>query len=132
MTTQQVAEAYHALASQKKWQEIIDKFYHDDIICIEPPNSKSPPLTKGKEAVRKKAAHFESMIEQYHGGYSTPPIVAGNMFTVGMGMDITLKGAGRSRFDEFGIFTVVNGKIVREEFIMQWTEGGHEYENDAP
>lgn len=120
MTTQQVADKYHELARQNRWKEIVDTLYHDDIICVEPPNSKAPALTQGKEAIIKKAKVFESMIETTHHAYSTVPIVAGNLFAVGLGQDITIKGEGRARFDEFGIFTVENGKIIREEFIMQW------------
>ena len=123
MTTQQVADKYHELAQQNKWKEITETLYHDDIICIEPPNSKSPPETKGKEAVRQKGKHFESIIETTHSAYSTIPIVAGNLFAVGLGQDVTIKGAGRNKFDEFGIFTIENGKIVKEEFIMQWNDG---------
>lgn len=129
MTTQQVADKYHELAQQNKWTEIMKTLYHDDIVCIEPPNSKSPPYTKGQDDVMKKAEHFESITETVHNAYSTNPIVAGNLFAVGLGQDLTIKGVGRTKFDEFGIFTVENGKIVREEFSMHWAdEGGHEYQ----
>lgn len=128
MTTEQVAQHYYELAQQQKWSEIIDTYYHDDIECIEPPNSKSQPYTKGIEHVKAKAMHFTSMIEKIHAGYTTQPIIAGNMFSVGIGMDFDMKGAGRMKFDEFGVFTVREGKIVREEFIMNWSDsGGHEY-----
>jgi hypothetical protein len=128
MTTEQVAERYYELAQQNKWNQIQDELYADNIVCLEPPNSKSPPRTEGKEAVVRKAQHFQNLIETVHSGYSTRPNVAGNLFSVGMGMDITMKGLGRSKFDEIGVFTVENGKIVQEEFVMQWSYGGgHDY-----
>ena len=128
MTTQQVAQHYYELAQQQKWNDIIDTYYHDEIECIEPPNSKSPPYTKGKANVKAKAMHFEQMIEKVHHAYTTPPIIADNMFSVGMGMDFDMKGAVRMKFDEICVFTVQDGKIIREEFIMDWNNGGgHEY-----
>lgn len=132
MTIQQIAQHYYELAQQQKWSEIIDTYYHDDIECIEPANSKSQPYTKGKANVIAKAMHFQQMIETIHNGYTTHPIIAGDMFSVGMGMDFTMKGAGRMQFDEFGVFTVKDGKIVREEFIMNWSKGGgHDYNETA-
>lgn len=132
MTTQQIAQHYYELAQQQKWSEIIDIYYHDDIECIEPSNSKSQPYTKGKANVVAKAMHFQQMIETVHHAYITQPIIAGDMFSVGIGMDFTMKEAGRMHFDEFGVFTVKDGKIVREEFIMNWSEGGgHSYNDEA-
>ncbi len=92
MTTQKVADKDYELARANKWYEIVETLYHDDIICIEPPNSKSPAITKGKENVLKKASDLESMTEVWHSGYCTTPIVAGKMFSVGLGYDLTIKG----------------------------------------
>ena len=58
------------------------------------------------------------MIEQVHGGYSGKPQVAGNHFSVSMGIDATLKGAGRSKMDEIAVYEVKDGKIVKEQFFL--------------
>jgi len=52
-----------------------------------------------------------------HGGYSNEPIVAGNHFAVLMGMDVTMKGAGRMKMDEIAVYEVKDGKIVKEQFF---------------
>ncbi len=132
MTTQEVANQYYHLATQNKWQDIVALFYHDDIVNQEPPNSKHAGETRGLTAVREKAARFQNSIQKMHSAYLTPPLVAGNLFAIGMGQDNTYKEDGRSKFDEFCIFTVRNGKIVREEFVMQWNEGrGHSYQDSV-
>jgi ketosteroid isomerase-like protein len=128
MTIEELARSYYELAKQNKWEEIIDRYYDDDIECIEPANSKSAPYTKGKQNVKAKAMHFQEIIEVFHDGYVTEPIVAGDLFSVGMGMEFTMKGSGRVRFDEIAVFRVKDGKVIREEFIMTWSQGaGHVY-----
>ena len=52
-----------------------------------------------------------------HGGYCSEPVVGGSYFSVAMGMDCTMKGAGRMKMDEIAVFGVKEGKIVSEEFF---------------
>lgn len=52
-----------------------------------------------------------------HGGWCSPPVVGGNYFSVAMGMDVTMKGAGRMNMDEICVYEVKNGKIVKEQFF---------------
>jgi hypothetical protein len=59
---------------------------------------------------------FQQMVEEMHGGYSSKPLVAGKYFTVATGMDVTMKGAGRSKMDEVALYEVKDGKIVKEQF----------------
>ena len=73
---------------------------------------------EGKEAIRKKGEMFNEMIEEMHGGYSREPQVAGNFFSVVMGMDVTMKGAGRMKMDEIAVYEVKDGKIVKEQFFF--------------
>ena len=39
-------------------------------------------------------------------------VVVGNFFSVAMGMDVTIKGAGRMPMDEIVVFEVKDGKII--------------------
>ena len=57
------------------------------------------------------------MVEEMHGGYSNEPQVAGNHFAVAMGMDVTMKGQGRTKMDEIAVYEVKDGKIVKEQFF---------------
>lgn len=58
------------------------------------------------------------MIEEMHGGWCSDPVVGGNHFSVAMGMDVTMKGAGRMNMDEICVYEVKNGKIVKEQFFF--------------
>ena len=53
-----------------------------------------------------------------HGGYSTDPVIAGNHFSVAMGMDVTMKGMGRIKMDEIAVYEVKEGKIIKEQFFF--------------
>jgi hypothetical protein len=44
--------------------------------------------------------------------------VGGTHFAVAMGMDVTMKGAGRLNMDEIAVYEVKNGKIVKEQFFF--------------
>jgi len=46
------------------------------------------------------------------------PYVHGDQFVVRFKMDVTPKGQKRMSFDEVGLYTVKNGKIVEESFFM--------------
>ena len=58
------------------------------------------------------------MAEEMHGGYSTTPVVAGFFFTLPMGTDVMMKGAGRVKMDEIAVYEVKEGKIIREQFFF--------------
>lgn len=71
------------------------------------------------EAIKKKGEAFNSMVEEVHGGYSSAPVVAGNHFSVGMGMDITMKGMGRSKMNEIAVYEVKDGKLSKSNFSFK-------------
>ena len=118
MTTQEVANRFHELAQSGQWDKIQEELYADDAVSIEPPKSQGMQSVEGKEAIRKKGEMFNEMIEEMHGGYSREPQVAGNFFSVVMGMDVTMKGAGRMKMDEIAVYEVKDVKIVKEQFFF--------------
>jgi hypothetical protein len=120
MTTQEVADKFYELGESNQWDKIHDELYADDAESIEPPNAGNAGLknAKGKEALKQKSKDFNNMIEEMHGGYSGKPIVAGNYFSVAMGMDATYKGMGRMKMDEICVYEVKDGKIVKEQFFF--------------
>jgi hypothetical protein len=73
---------------------------------------------QGIDAIIEKGKQFNESIEEMHGGYSTAPVVAGNYFTLTMGMDVTFKGQPRMKFDEVAVYEVREGKIVLEQFFF--------------
>lgn len=119
LTTQDVANRFYQLAQQGQYDQIQDELFADNAVSIEPPHgvAEGLPNAEGLAAIRQKGAAFNAMIEEVHGGYCTPPVVAGNHFSVALGMDVTMKGAGRTRMDEIAVYEVKDGKIVKEQFF---------------
>lgn len=117
MTTQQVADRFMELAQSNNWEQIQAELFSDDAESIEPPQSQGLQTVKGKAAIKHKGEQFEQMVEQMHSGYTGDPIIAGNHFSVAMGMDVTMKGMGRQKMDEIAVYQVKDGQIVKEQFF---------------
>ena len=117
MTTEEVAGKFNEMAQSGQWQQIQDQLYSKDAVSIEPETSQGLKTVEGLDAIHEKGKQFSDMVEEMHGGYSNPPVVAGNFFAVAMGMDCTMKGMGRSKMDEIAVYEVKDGKIVKEQFF---------------
>lgn len=76
----------------------------------------------GKAAVDAK--NHDWMAEHViHGASAEGPFVGASGFAVRFRMDVETKSSGERRImDEVGVYTVKNGKIVREEFM--YSTGG--------
>lgn len=120
MTTQEVANRFNELAQTGQWAAVQQELYAENVVCIEPPHAAAMGMTsvEGLDAIKQKGAAFNQMIEEMHGGYTTAPVVGGNFFSVAMGMDCTMKGAGRVKMDEIAVYEVKDGKIVKEQFFF--------------
>lgn len=120
MTTQEVADRFYELAAENKFDTIQNELYADNAVSIEPPNAAEQGLqnASGLDAIKKKGDAFNEMVEEMHGGYTSEPVVGGNFFSVAMGMDVTMKGAGRISMDEIAVYEVKDGKIVKEQFFF--------------
>jgi len=116
-TTAEVAAKFNALAKEGKWEQIQEELFADNAVSIEPPTSPGLKSVEGLAAIKEKGKMFNEMVEQVHGGFSTDPVVAGNHFSVGMGLDATMKGQGRVKMDEIALYEVKDGKIVKEQFF---------------
>lgn len=120
MTTQEVANRFNELAQTGQWNTIQEELYADNCVSIEPPHAAAMGMSnaEGLDAIKQKGKAFEAMVEEVHGGYSREPQVAGNHFALAMGMDCTMKGAGRVQLDEIALYEVKDGKIVKEQFFF--------------
>lgn len=117
LTTAEVAAKFNQLSKEGNWDKIQNELYAENAVSIEPPNSPGMQSVEGLAAIKQKGKMFSEMVEEMHGGYSTDPVVAGNHFSVGMGMDVTMKGQGRMKMDEIALYEVKDGKIVKEQFF---------------
>ena len=118
MTTQEVANKFNELAQAGQMDKIQDELYADDAESIEPPHAQGLQSVKGLDAIKEKGKKFNDMVEEMHGGYTTAPVVGGKFFSVGMGMDCTMKGMGRINMEEIAVYEVQDGKIVKEQFFF--------------
>ncbi|HEX2861997.1 MAG TPA: SnoaL-like domain-containing protein [Lacunisphaera sp.] len=116
-TVQEVAARFHELAQQEKWFEIQDELFADHVRSVEPATAVHLRNAEGKAAVRKKADDWVKRIEAVHGSFTSAPVIGGNHFAVGRGLDTTVNGLGRVKMDEVMLYEVQDGRIVLEQFF---------------
>lgn len=118
MNTQELANKVVELVRKQAWHEALDTLYDDKIVSVEAfTMDGSSPESRGKEAVRGKVDWWvENM--QVHSFSASGPFVAHDRFVVQYDADVTDKNSKqRRKLSEVGVYTVKNGKIVREEFL---------------
>jgi len=116
MTTQEVANRLIELCRTGQVLQAQEELYGETIVSIEPKGAQVEKA-EGLKAVSEKGRNFAAMIEERHGGSFTDPIVQGKYFSVGMTLDATMKGIGRTLLEEVCVYKVEDGKIVFEEFF---------------
>jgi hypothetical protein len=118
MTTEEVAKEVVELTRKQAWKEALESLYAKDIVSVEArPNETGSPETRGIDGVRGKVDWWLDAMEAHsvtvHG-----PFVAHDRFVVRYDMDVTDKASKkRMQLSEVGVYTVKDGKIVREEFL---------------
>ena len=117
MTIQEIANRLTALCRQGKYEEAQKELYSAEAVSIEPPGTPGLQTVAGLDAIIKKGQQFQAMVEAVHGGSVSDPIIAGNNFAVAAVLDITFKGMGRQKMEEICVYTVQDGKVVKEQFI---------------
>lgn len=109
------------LCNELKNLEAVNTLYADNIVSIEPMgNEQMPPRMEGIDAIRKKNEWFFSTHE-IHSSTADGPWPNGNQFIVHFRIDVTategpMKGQ-RMNLQEAGLYTIENGKVVREQFF---------------
>ncbi len=119
MNTQQVADRLVALCREGKYEEAHNELYAEDAVSREMEGSPSGSAgnVEGLEAIRQKGREWMAGIEQIHGGSVGEPVVAGDWFSLAMGIDATYKDMGRMDMQEICVYQVRDGKIVHEQFF---------------
>jgi hypothetical protein len=113
MTTEEVAKKVVELVRKQAWYEALDTLYDNDIVSVE----ANAPDSRGKEAVRGKIDWWVNAM-QVHAFKASEPFVAHDRFVVQYDADVTEKESKKRRkMSEVGVYTVKDGKIVREEFL---------------
>jgi len=124
MNTQELGKRYVQLCKEGKNLECLDELFGPEVVSVEAaaPPSGGDRVTKGVDAVRAKGQWW---IDNHtvHSAEVQGPYPHDDRFAVRFLYEVTNKPSGqRMKMDEVGLFTVVNGKITREEFF--YTMGG--------
>ncbi len=118
MNTTEIAKKLVELCKQGKNNEALDTLFAEDMVSVEAvamPGIQQE--AKGLAAVKAKGEWWIANHEM-HSASVTGPWPHGDRFVVGFQYDVTNKPSGnRMQLDEVALYTVRNGKIVREEFF---------------
>ena len=118
MNTEEVAKKVVELTRKQAWHEALDNLYSKDIVSVEArPNETGSFETRGTDGVRAKVDWWVNEM-QVHSCKVSGPFVAHDRFVVQYDIDVTDKNSKqRMQLSEVGVYTVKDGKIVREEFL---------------
>jgi ketosteroid isomerase-like protein len=118
MSTMDIANKMVNLCKQGKNHEALSTLFSDDVVSVEAGTMPGMDReAKGLDAVKAKGEWWMSNHE-IHSASVTGPWPHDDRFIVGFQYDVTNKPSGqRMKMDEVGLYTVKNGKIVREEFF---------------
>ncbi len=112
-----IAKKYVGLCKEQKYEAALELF-KSDAVSVEAgaPPGKSPEV-RGVAAIKEKGKEW-SANHEIHSAKVEGPWPNGNRFIVRFTYDITNKPSGqRVQMDETALFTIEDGKIVREEFF---------------
>jgi hypothetical protein len=116
-STAGVAQELVSLCRAGRNLEAIDKLYSPKIVSIESVGSEEMPAElSGIDAIRQKNEWWFQNNE-VHKAEANGPFVGENQFAVQYTFDVTFKPTGqRTEMSEMALYTVKDGKIVREQF----------------
>ena len=118
MTTEEIGKNVVELTRKQAWREAVDTLYSNDIVSVEAQGmGGESPEKHGLEAVRGKVEWWINSMTVYDIKVSGP-FVAHDRFVVLYDLEFGEKTSNeRIKMSEAGVYTVKNGKIVREEFL---------------
>ncbi len=118
MNTVEIGKKIVALCKEGKALQAIQELYSPDIVSVEAQGMPGMPAEmKGLEAIIGKAKWWEGAHE-VHSAKAEGPWPHGDRFAIRFTYDITNKESKkRMTMDEVGLYTVKDGKVVREEFF---------------
>ena len=118
MSTEEVAQKVVGFVRKQAWYEALDALYDKDIVSVEAFSAGGGPTeTRGKDGVRGKIDWWVDAME-VHSFNASEPFVGHDRFVVQYDAEVTdKKSKQRRKMSEVGVYTVKNGKIVREEFL---------------
>ncbi len=117
MTTQEIANRLVELCRIGNYEQAVKELYSPNIVSVEPEGVPNRVVT-GLAAIAEKGKNFEAKIESFNSSVVTDPIVADNVFSLAMLMNVNMKGVPVPiDMNEICVYTVADDKIVKEEFF---------------
>jgi hypothetical protein len=117
-STTAIAQELVTLCRAGRNLEAINKLYSPKIVSVEPVSMENMPAEMtGIDAIRAKNEQWFANNE-VHSSEATGPFVGEGQFAVKYSFDVTSKPTGqRFQMEEMALYTVKDGKIVREQFF---------------
>jgi hypothetical protein len=118
MTTLEIGNKLVELCKQGKNDQCIEMLYANDVVAVEAAAMPNMPAEqRGKQAILGKSKWWRENNE-IHSASVEGPWPHGDRFIVKFHYDITSKADNKRHvMDETALYTVKDGKIVREEFF---------------
>lgn len=115
MTIVEISKRLVELNKVNDMETIFGELYSPDAISVE--NwGPTPEVYTGLAAIHEKGVKWQEDVVEMHSVTCSEPLVADSSFAVTFAMDITYKSMGRISATELAVYTVKDGKIVKEEF----------------
>ena len=117
MTVQEIADRLVELCRTGQFETAYQELFAADASAHEMPGMPHADVY-GLDAMRQKAAAYDEVVAEILRFETTEPLVYGNHFAVGMGIQTKRKDGTTSEFEqEMAVYEVQDGKIKSERFI---------------
>ena len=99
--------------------EAIETLYDDGVMSVEPMEGPAGRIAEGKQAVVGKNTWWMENHEVHRAEVQGPFAHGDDRFALFLDYEVTSKADNkRLAMREVGVYTVANGKVVREEFFF--------------
>ena len=117
-STATIAQELVSLCRAGNYLDAVARLYSKDIVSVEAIDSPQKPAEmRGIDVIRGKNERWVENNE-IHKAEMVGPFVGEGQFAVRFDFDFTVKQTGqRMQLSEMGLYTVKDGKIVREQFF---------------
>lgn len=119
MDTLEIGRKLVAHSNAHRSDLAVDELYAQNIVSIEPvAGGEGSNSVQGITAVREKHSWWNNNNE-VHSTSAEGPYIGhqAHKFVVKFALDITPTEGARTQFEELGVYTVAEGKVVKEEFL---------------
>ena len=123
-TTAAVADELVSFCRVGKNMDAINSLYSPDIVSIESMGNETMPREqKGLDAIRAKNQWWGENNVVHAADVQGPFVGNDDKFAVYYNYDVTFKPTGkRNNMEEMALYTVKDGKVVREQFFYRTTD----------